>query len=158
MYPWTEWLDHVTSPANNYEIAENPDGSFTVTPIGEVMQQGTPQDQIRFNNIEAGIIDAHVALNLLVNHARQNGWDIEEGVTELTNSRIFPFSNSKKTVSLKRNIESLLYIVLAEVISAVGNPGEIVISDKLANGFKIEHTGSAKSVQVHYTVIGGNLK
>jgi len=43
-------------------------------------------------------------------------------------------------------------------MSAIGNPGEIVVSDKLVNGFKIAHTGSAPSVTIKYTVIGGVLK
>ena len=158
MYDWTIWQDHVTSPANRFNITDNGDGTFTVVPTGEVMQQGTPQDQVKFNNIERGIIDAHAAIGLLMNFARQNSWEIETGLVTLTNTEHFPFNNSIQTISTQRKVESLLYIVLTEVVSAVGNPGEIVVSDKLANGFKIEHTGSASSVTVKYTVIGGNLK
>ncbi|HQD87043.1 MAG TPA: hypothetical protein PK822_09095 [Bacillota bacterium] len=158
MYPWTEWRDHVTSPSNRFVVVDNKDGTYTITPTGEVMQQGTPQDQVRFNNIEAGIVDVHTALNLLMNYALQNAWEIEEGVVTLQNNLAFPFNDSVQTVSLERKIESDLYIVLPEIVSAVGNPGEIVVSDKLVNGFKIAHTGSAKSVTVKYKVIGGNLK
>lgn len=158
MYPWTNWLDHVTNPSNRFTVVDNGDGTFTIAPTGEVMQQGTPQDQVRFNNIEAGIIDAHTAINLLLNYAGQNAWEIETGTVTLTNTRAFPFNNSIQTVSLKRKIESSLYVVFPEIVSAVGNPGEIVVSDQLVNGFKLAHTGSASSVVVKYTVIGGNLK
>ena len=36
-----------------------------------------------------------------------------------------------------------------------GAVGEIVITDKQLNGFKIEHTGSAAKVSVKYIVEGG---
>ncbi len=158
MYKWTQWLDHVTDPSNRFTVVDNGDGTFTIAPTGEVMQQGTPQDQVRFNNIEAGIIDAHAAINMLLNYAAQNAWEIETGEATLTNTQAFPFNNSIQTVSLKRKIESSLYVVLPEIVSAVGNPGEIVVSEQLVNGFKLAHTGSASSVTVKYTVIGGNLK
>ena len=48
------------------------------------------------------------------------------------------------------------YTVTAEVVEYSGGfPGEIVISAKLLNGFKIAHTGSAKSVTVKLYVKGG---
>ena len=112
MYEWTRWLDHVTTPANTYKIKNNVTGETflaTITLDGEIMQQGTPQDQAHFNNIEGGIFDAHAALALLVNAVRQNGWDIEAigdavaeqtGEVTLTNTFVFPFNNSERTVAL----------------------------------------------------------
>lgn len=158
MYNWTKWQDHVTDPANRFNVVDNGDGTWTITPAGTVMQQGTPQDQVRFNNIENGIVDAHMAIQLLLNYARQNMLEIEVGTIVLTNTQAFPFNNSQQTISLAKSKENSNYIVIPEIMSAVGNPGEIVISDKLVNGFKIAHTGSAKSVTVKYTVIGGVLK
>lgn len=158
MYNWTKWQDHVTDPANRFNVVDNGDGTWTITPAGDVMQQGTPQDQVRFNNIENGIVDAHMAIQLLLNYARQNMLEIEVGTIVLTNTQAFPFNNSQQTISLAKSKENSDYIVIPEIMSAVGNPGEIVISDKLVNGFKIAHTGSAKSVTVKYTVIGGVLK
>lgn len=158
MYNWTKWQDHVTDPANRFNVVDNGDGTWTITPAGTVMQQGTPQDQVRFNNIENGIVDAHMAIQLLLNYARQNMLEIEVGTIVLTNTQAFPFNNSQQTISLTKSKENSDYIVIPEIMSVVGNPGEIVISDKLVNGFKIAHTGSAKSVTVKYTVIGGVLK
>ncbi|HOQ07225.1 MAG TPA: hypothetical protein PLP87_05370 [Clostridiales bacterium] len=158
MYNWTKWQDHVTDPANRFNVVDNGDGTWTITPAGTVMQQGTPQDQVRFNNIENGIVDAHMAIQLLLNYARQNMLEIEVGTIVLTNTQAFPFNNSQQTISLAKSKENSDYIVIPEIMSAAGNPGEIVISDKLVNGFKIAHTGSAKSVTVKYTVIGGVLK
>ena len=166
MYDWTKWLDHVTDPSNRYTLVDNGDGTFTIARTGTVMQQGTPQDQVRFNNIEDGIVDAHAAVALLLNFSRQQGWeqdDIEQeligelGTVTLNNSEAFPFNNSLVSVSLTKPRKTLNYLVIVEVPAATGNVGEIVVTDKLINGFKIGFTGSSKSVTVNYKVIGGYL-
>ena len=79
----------------------------------------------------------------------------ETGTTSLTNSLEFPFNNSQKTVALVNRQDDTDYVVFTEIQSATGNPGEIVISDKQVNGFKIAHTGGASAVTVKYYVIGG---
>lgn len=158
MYDWTKWLDHVTDPANRFIVIDNGDGTWTITPTGTVMQQGTPQDQIRFNNIENGIIDAHTAIGLLMNYTRQNSWEVETSTITLTNTLGFPFNDSQQTISLSKTKENGDYIVLAEITAANGNAGEIEITDKLVNGFKMAFTGSASSVTVKYIVLGGILK
>lgn len=158
MYDWTTWLDHVTIGQNLFTVIDNGNGTWTITPAGEIQQQGTPQDQVRFNNMEKGIVDAHLGLGLLLNYARQNGWEIERSSVNLNNSEPFPFNNSIQTISLEKEFGSKDYIVLAEFDHVIGNPGEIVVTDKLTNGFKIAYNGSAKSAKVKYTVIGGFLK
>lgn len=158
MYDWTKWLDHVTDPSNRYTMVDNGDGTFTIARTGTVMQQGTPQDQVRFNNIENGIVDAHLAVDLLLNYARQNEWEVEIGTKALTNTEVFPFNNSIQTISLVSRRENANYIVIVEVPSHVSNIGDIVISDKLINGFKMAYTGSASAVTVKYTVLGGKMK
>ncbi|MBQ7436103.1 MAG: hypothetical protein IJV30_02110 [Oscillospiraceae bacterium] len=81
--------------------------------------------------------------------------DIVAGTVTLTNSENFPFNNSQVTVpiSVERNNQN--YIVDYEVTAAVGNVGDIIVSAKLVNGFKIEFTGSASSVTIKYQVLGG---
>ena len=86
-------------------------------------------------------------------------WDTKHatqitGQATLTNTLEFPFNNSEKSVSITTQ-ENAKYVVLTEIVSAVGNPGEIEVSDKLNNGFKLSFTGSASQVVVKYTVIGG---
>lgn len=76
----------------------------------------------------------------------------------LTNSLTYPFNNSKKTVNLTnptyRNTKD--YTVMVEVVSAVGGGvGDILITDKLLNGFKVEYTGAATSVSIICYVRGG---
>lgn len=168
MYPIQIWLDHVTSPSNVFYIVKNNDDTYTITPAGIVMQQGTPQDQDHFNNMECGILDAHISLGTLINFVRQMGWDVadiqdwiqehdsfEIGTVTLTNTLAFPFNNSQKSVALAKARNTTNYVVMTDVTAFTGNVGEIVVSDKLVNGFKIAHTGSASSVTVKYVVIGG---
>lgn len=80
---------------------------------------------------------------------------MEKGTVTLTNSKAFPFNNSIKSVNLVNERASTDYIVTTRVTAFTGNVGEIEISDKLVNGFKIAHTGSASSVTVGYMVTGG---
>ena len=158
MYERTYWKDHVRTPDNTYNVKSNGDGTSTITPAGKVMQQGTPQDQTHFNNMEVGISDANAALGLLLNFARQNAWVVERGQVDLTNTGIYPINNSAKTVALATVQDVTDYIVVAEKVTAAGNVGEIVATDKLANGFKLGYTGSAPSATIKYTVIGGMMK
>jgi len=158
MYERTFWLDHVVSPADTFRITANGDGTYLIERAGTVQQQGTNQDQLHFNKMEEGIVDAQVAIELLINHARQNAWEVEHGTVNLTNSAAFPFNNSQVSVPLVNCKDSTDYVVLAEVQTFNGNVGNIIISDKLVNGFKIAYDGSAKSAVIKYTVIGGYLK
>jgi len=79
----------------------------------------------------------------------------ETGTASLTNSLAFPFNNSSKSIVLVNRQNDIDYVVYTEIQSATGNPGEIVISDKQVNGFKMAHTGGATAVTVKYYVIGG---
>lgn len=81
--------------------------------------------------------------------------EIETGNITLTNSQAFPFNDSQVTVPLVAERDNQNYLVDYEVTAAVGNVGDIIVSAKLVNGFKIEYTGSASSVTVKYQVLGG---
>lgn len=107
-------------------------------------------------------IDVGIAYNLLLDALRahisecgDNGLTCEEGTKALTNSQAYPFNNSKTSVALSKTQDDTSYVVVADAASANGNAGEIIASDKQTNGFKLEYTGSAASVTVHYIVIGG---
>lgn len=108
--------------------------------------------------LEKKSADVDLAVGLLGNAVRQNTFEIERGTISLTNSAIYPVNNSATSVALAVERESGSYTVLTEVVSCSGNVGEIEITDKLANGFKIGYTGSATAAVVKYTVIGGYLK
>lgn len=57
-----------------------------ITRAGTVMQQGTPQDAAHFTNQEDGIWELFACYGLLLNYARQMGWDVERGSINLTNT------------------------------------------------------------------------
>lgn len=167
----TYWEDHVLSETNKFTVQPATslgDDVYNITPFGTVMQQGTFQDAAHFNSVEEGLTAEEVAANLALILGRQALWmaqdnaaDIEKlyrvetGTKVLTNSSKYPFNNSQASVALANAVDNGNYIVIASVQSATGNVGEIVVTDQLANGFKIAFTGSATSVTVAYKVIGG---
>lgn len=109
--------------------------------------------------------DGDVASKLLINALRQHIWQsedeeltCEDGSVTLTNTKKFPFNDSKKSVSLAKTQKNTKYVIIAEVTSVAGNVGDINVSDRLTNGFKMAFTGGAKSVTVKYYVIGGFIK
>lgn len=168
MYQWTFWMDEVDQYEDIFveEQSSVVQGGVKHTKYrGTVQQQGTPQNAANFNNLEGGVIDAHLAALLLLNGHRQNEWRIEDlekatvqevGTVTLTNSQKFPFNNSQTTVALANVRDNLYYVVEVISVSASGGPaGEIEVTDRQVNGFKIAHTGSASSVTVTYAVIGG---
>ena len=65
MYNILSWKDHVITPNNTYTVTNNADGSISITPKGNVIQQGTNFSAENFNNMEIGIFDAHLANKLL---------------------------------------------------------------------------------------------
>lgn len=142
MYNKTIWQDHV--------VDQN----------GQVIQQGTPLSARNMNAIENGIFEAYELGAVLTQQVMQHkrllaDLEGEVGQVTLTNTQTYPFNNSKVTVALAKPRNTLNYTVQTEIISASGFPGDIKISDKQLNGFKIEFTGSATSVTVKYIVRGG---
>ena len=171
MYSRTYWVDHALSETNKFTIKQVSGDVHTIVPYGTVMQQGVPQDAAHFNNIEEALSAHEIALGLHSNALMQHMDEIkknaalaevvdklhtvETGTVTLTNSAKYPFNNSQKTVALAAQRNTPAYVVITEVKSFVGNVGEIVVSDILANGFKIAFTGSATSVTVEYKILGG---
>lgn len=171
MYSRTYWVDHALSETNKFTIKQVSGDVHTIVPYGTVMQQGVPQDAKHFNNIEEALSAHEIALGLHSNALMQHMDEIkknaalaevvdklhtvETGTVTLTNSAKYPFNNSQKTVALAAQRNTPAYVVITEVKSFVGNVGEIVVTDILANGFKIAFTGSAKSVTVEYKILGG---
>ncbi len=175
MYSRTYWVDHALSETNKFTITQVSGNINTIVPYGTVMQQGVPQDANHFNNIEEAVSAHDMAIglhtNALIQHKSQldanekeiasleNSVDklhtVETGTVTLTNSAKYPFNNSQKTVSLSATRNTPDYVVITEVKSFSGNVGEIVVTDILANGFKMAFTGSATSVTVGYKILGG---
>ena len=84
--------------------------------------------------------------------------DAERGRIVLVNTKQYPFNDSVTTVALKYECADRDYFVLTEVLNSagdVGDVGDVVISGKAVNGFKIAYTGSAKQAEIAYCVMGG---
>lgn len=80
----------------------------------------------------------------------------ETGSVTLVNTKEYPFNDSKVTVAITNTRQNLFYDVECEITAYSGGlPGDIVISDKQLNGFKLEFDGSAKSVTVAYKIKEG---
>ncbi len=72
----------------------------------------------------------------------------------LTNTKQYPFNNSRQTVAFQSIGDSPDYLVQTEVVSSTGEVGDITISDKAVNGFNIAFTGSASSAVIRYRIYG----
>lgn len=166
MYGRQIWQDEVDQYEDRFMETANQDGSITHTKYrGTVLVEGTPQDAAHFNNMEFGISDSHIAEDLMLNAYRQALWRTEDlerataqetGVVTLTNSQAFPFNNSIVTVPLTVTRDNLNYVVEVIKVEPTGGPsGDIDVTERQTNGFKMAFTGSASSVKVTYAVIGG---
>lgn len=177
MYSILIWKDHSINPNNTYKITENADGTITLAPAGTVIQQGTNMSATNFNNMEFGIADSDLATRILTIAVRDaddrltvNAADISAAVAEykkefaveektvtLTNSAAYPFNNSVKSVSMTATRKNKNYFIEYEVTAKNGNVGEVEISDKQLNGFKVAFTGSATSVTLKLFIKGGTI-
>lgn len=167
MYNNLMWLDHAVTPDRTFTMKNNPDGTVTLTPAGRVIQQGTNMSAANFNNMEMGISDCDLATHLLVLFARDlatkaatliSDTTVEEKAVTLKNTVKYPFNNSEQSVSLLKIRLTKNYIVDVEIASANGNVGEVVITGKTLNGFKVAFTGSATEVKVNLKITGGIQK
>lgn len=141
MYDRTYWKDHVTD--------QN----------GDVLQYGTLLDQEHFNNMEVGISDMSLAHALVQFKQTQDSYQTEDEVhiVDLSmDSLPWPFNNKATTIGLKNLRENTNYGVEVSVISySGGRLGNITVTDRALNGFKLVHDGSATSVKVGVRVSGG---
>ena len=74
------------------------------------------------------------------------------GVLNLVNTKEFPFNDSLVTVALPAPLDRSDYDVYTSVLNSTGETGDIVISGKARNGFKIAYTGSASQVELLWKV------
>jgi hypothetical protein len=167
-YEPINWKDRQVQYPRRYTEVYDGDGKRTDTPSpGEIAEPGTQISATNLNKMDKGIWDAHIAQRLWLNRVRQNEWRTdaleeatvqEVGTKTLTNSQRFPFNNSKASVALVNRRDNCNYVVVIEEVTGNGNVGEVEVTDRLVNGFKLNFTGSATSVTVKYAVIGGYEK
>lgn len=152
------WVDESDEYEGRYTESMNPDGTITHTLVrGEVYVEGTPMDAQNFNHMEQGIYDAHE--ELVANDERttdlENQTLPEVHTVTRTNTLEFPFNDSMVSVALDVERDNLNYVVEIVKVEADGCYGEIEVTDRQVNGFKIGYTGSTAQAKITFAVIGG---
>lgn len=156
------WKDHVVEHPSRYKETEIKPGVIELEKDpGEILVQGTPMNAGNFNTMDLAALEAMLmasessrAICILQNTV--NGLTGKKIPVTLTNSRVYPHNNSKKTIPIPTPRNTMDYTIECEVESVTGGAvGELVITDKLLNGFKLAHTGSATKVVVNCFVRGG---
>ena len=156
------WQDHIVEHPDWYTETNIGNGvvQHTKNP-GTVIQQGTPVNASHLNYMEAeGLEGVFVALIMAqyTNQLNQRVEGLEGTQIEVTmkNTQKYPFNNSKQSVKLPFDRNTKDYTVEVEVTGKTGaGVGDVIVSEKLVNGFKIEFTGAASEVKAICTVRGG---
>jgi hypothetical protein len=124
--------------------------SVVVTPGLSVSVEDFDAEQTLVRNI----IDTDVGAVYQYARAKFSELEVTREIktVNLTNTQAYPFNNSAKTVALSIPRNNTNYEVYYEIASGFLNPGDIMVTDKLLNGFKIAYSGSATSVQLRVFV------
>ena len=165
------WVDRRVQRPRTYTQVMNSDGSRTDTPApGEIQEAGTQVSATNLGHMDEGIQDAHIAEALVLiaqmqrlqrMEALEKATVQEVGTVTLNNTisgsalQKALFNNSKVSVALANRRDNLNYMVVIVGVTGGGNIGEVEVTDRLVNGFKLAYTGSTNSVAVTYAVIGG---
>ena len=156
------WKDHIVEHPDYYTEVNIGDGVVQhVKAPGEIIQQGTPMSASNFNDMDLGGIQGILIGLLGAQYVHQlsqkvEGLEGEQIEVTLTNTKNYPFNNSLKSVQLSKYRNSKDYTVQVEVLEKTGGGvGDILVTDKLLNGFKIAYTGAATSVKVNCMIRGG---
>lgn len=162
------WLNEVVEHPDRFTITDTGeqnskgDEMYIITPEpGEELQEGTPIDDENLNEMDQCGWEGLQTAKLVSIFERQTRDRVEaiEGEVirvNLTNTEKYPFNNSQKTVTLSKRRNHTDYTVLAEVISSTGGGvGDIRVTDRADNAFKISYSGAATAVTVDCYVQGG---
>lgn len=156
------FLDHVVEYPGRFQETDLGNNLIQHDPApGEIVQEGTPLNAANMNLLDTAALQAIMMGSLNTSLLRQLSDKVEAQAGEqievtLTNSQQYPFNNSNKAVQLGTNRNKKNYTVLVEVLSSEGGGvGEILVTNKLLNGFQIAYTGAASSVTVKCIVQGG---
>lgn len=164
-YGFTRWLDHVVQFPGRKKMTDIGGGIVEFERSeGQIIQQGTSQSAKNFNNVEEGILANQIQVLQIEQRALQMNRSLADlkgaiGNVTLTNTQSYPFNNSTLTVPISAVRSTLDYKIEIETTEVTGGFVEsFSVFDKQINGFKINFTGSAKTVKVRYKVVGGMYK
>lgn len=158
-YTKTTWKDRVVEKPRNYTMANNADGSVTLTPSpGVVTEAGTPIIAANLNNIEEGIADAYVQLTTKVTVSladatyyvnASSGSDSNNGTTSGT-----AFKTIAKAMSLLPQI--INHNVTINVATGTYNETVKINGYNGSGIFTISGVGSTTIIQ-NFQVIGSGI-
>lgn len=143
---------------------------------GQVLVEGTPVNEVNLNRLEAGVMVAHLDIGtlagMLASLIGQHRVELDKWLRQriVTGTATIsgqasgpgtyfrasdPFVDVAFPATVIPQINAPNYAVLLEVISASdpGAVGQLIVSNKAQNGFRITMTGSAASVTVRWIVI-----
>lgn len=156
------FLDHVVEHPGRFRETNLGDNLVQHDPSpGEIVQEGTPLNAANMNLLDTAALQGIMMGSLNISFMKQlsdkvNAQEGDQFIVTLTNNQQYPFNNSNQAAILPKSRNKKNYTVLTEIVSAVGGGvGEIVITNKLLNGFQIAFTGAASQVKVNCIVQGG---
>ena len=172
MYNQTQWRDRATQYEDLYTESSGTAGTIRHTPYeGTVEEPGTPINAVNLNNMEHGIQDITMAFQIFaVDAYHKHQTDIahqtlidsevlgEQKEVKLTNTAKYPFNSTMDipvSVDLTKVRKNMFYSVECEVKSHKGEVGELIISQKATNGFKLSFNGAGSEAVVTVRVKGG---
>lgn len=142
--------------ASDVTVKVDPAGLVTVEVLNEKLAAESAAREKEIGVLTCYTNEFSNALRLLKEKAEAlQGFAVEQ---DLNNTQPYPFNNSVKTVALTGAQIRLNknYTVIVEATNmAAGFIGDIIVSEKLLNGFKIAYTGSATAVHVKCYIQGG---
>lgn len=143
--------------ASDVSVKVDPAGLVTVEVLNEKLTAESEAREKEVYILSCSLAEFTNSLRLLKEKTEAlQGFIVE---ADLTNTQSYPFNNSVKTLALTGDKVRLNqnYTIIVEATRVVdGFLGDVVVSDKLLNGFKVAYTGSAKSAHVKCYVQGGN--
>ena len=141
--------------ASSVNVIVDPAGLATMALLEQKFSEEKTEREKETTIVTSWMSEAFNLIRLVDEKAKAlKGFVVE---ADLTNTQAYPFNNSVKTVALTGEMIRLTkdYTVIVEAAPTGGHLGDVLISDKMLNGFKVAYTGSATSAHVKCYVQGG---
>lgn len=141
--------------ASDVNVIVDPAGLATMALLEQKFSEEKAEREKETTIVTSWLSEAFNLIRLVDEKAKAlKGFVIE---ADLTNTQAYPFNNSVKTIALTGEMVRLNkdYTVIVEASPTGGHLGDVLISDKMLNGFKVAYTGSASSAHVKCYIQGG---
>lgn len=141
--------------ASSVNVIVDPAGLATMALLEQKFSEEKAEREKETTIVTSWMSEAFNLIRLVDEKAKAlKGFVVE---ADLTNTQAYPFNNSVKTIALTGEMIRLTkdYTVIVEAAPTGGHLGDVLVSDKMLNGFKVAYTGSATSAHVKCYVQGG---